>query len=285
MALWDLLGKSLSEPVWKLLGYSRSFTKLPYASQLFGDTPQETYARAVAARNDGYGAVKFGWGPIGANLKLDLEHFSAAREGLGKDRKLMVDFGQIFGEDVNSALARMKGLEEAEATWIEEPFHTYALAPYASLARSGTCVRTAGGEGAHHPAMARNLIDFGAVGFIQIDCGRIGGIGPAKQIADYARSKGVTYVNHTFTSHLALSASLQPFAGLADHEICEYPVALKPLAVELTANHLQRDSNGRIAAPDAPGLGMTVDTEALRKYLVEVDIKVRNESILPRAAL
>ena len=285
MALWDLLGKSLSEPVWKLLGYSRSFPKVPYASQLFGDSPGETYARAVAARKDGYSAIKFGWGPIGRNLKLDLEHFSAAREGLGRDRKLMVDFGQIFGEDVDSALARVKSLEEAEAVWIEEPFHTHALAQYASLAGSCTRIKLAGGEGAHHPAMARNLIDFGGVGFVQIDCGRIGGIGPAKQIADYANGKGVTYVNHTFTSHLALSASLQPFAGLADHEICEYPVALKSLAFELTANHLERDGNGRIRLPDAPGLGMNVDTDAIRKYLVDVDITVRNESLISKAVL
>ena len=62
--------------------------------------------------------------------------------------------------------------------------------------------------------MARQLIDYGKVAFVQIDCGRIGGIGPAKRVADYAVASGVTYVNHTFTSHLALCASLQPYAGL-----------------------------------------------------------------------
>ena len=81
--------------------------------------------------------------------------------------------------------------------------------------------------------MARHLIDYGGVGFVQIDCGRIGGIGPAKRVADYAVAKGVTYVNHTFTSHLALSASLQPYAGLADHRICEFPAAPKPLALRI----------------------------------------------------
>ena len=84
-------------------------------------------------------------------------------------------------------------------------------------------VKLAGGEGAHNVHMARHLIDYGGVGFVQIDCGRIGGIGPAKAIADYASHRGVTFVNHTFTSHLALSASLQPYAGLAEHRLCEYP--------------------------------------------------------------
>jgi len=65
IALWDLLGKCHNEPVWKLLGYRESFPKLPYASQLFGDTPDETYERAVTARKGNFRAVKFGWGPIG----------------------------------------------------------------------------------------------------------------------------------------------------------------------------------------------------------------------------
>lgn len=69
-------------------------------------------------------------------------------------------------------------------------------------------VRLAGGEASHNVYMARQLIDYGKVSFVQIDCGRIGGIGPAKEVADYAVAKGVTYVNHTFTSHLALAASL-----------------------------------------------------------------------------
>ena len=102
------------------------------------------------------------------------------------------------------------------------------LDAYASLSRKGS-VKLAGGEGAHNFYMAQHLIDYGRVGYIQVDCGRIGGIGPAKRVADYAVSKGVTFVNHTFTSHLALSASLQPYAGLRSDEICEYPFAPKPL--------------------------------------------------------
>src|SRR5690606_2042594 len=96
-------------------------------------------------------------------------------------------------------------------------------------------VRIAGGEAAHNIHMARHLMDYGKVDFIQIDCGRIGGIGPAKAVADLAAQRGVTYVNHTFTSHLALSASLQPFAGMAGDRICEFPAAPKPLALAFVA--------------------------------------------------
>jgi L-alanine-DL-glutamate epimerase-like enolase superfamily enzyme len=133
--------------------------------------------------------------------------------------------------------------------------------------------------------MARHTIAYGKVGFVQIDCGRIGGIGPARQIADYAVANGVTYVNHTFTSHLALSASIQPFAGLADHRICEYPVAPKAVAFELSADHITPDANGEIAVPDAPGVGIAVDPEGIRRYLVDVEISAKGRLLYRTPAL
>jgi L-alanine-DL-glutamate epimerase-like enolase superfamily enzyme len=92
-------------------------------------------------------------------------------------------------------------------------------------------------------------------------------------------------VNHTFTSHLALSASLQPFAGLAEHKICEYPTALKQLAVDLTTNHLCPDQNGEIKIPDAPGLGMTVNIAGLSPYLVDVEIVVQGNKLYKTPSL
>jgi L-alanine-DL-glutamate epimerase-like enolase superfamily enzyme len=278
MALWDLLGHAKQEPAWRLLGYRASTPKLAYASQLFGDTPAVTLAAARLARQRGFGAVKFGWGPIGrGGVAADADQFMAAREGLGEDAILLVDAGQVWGEDVQAAEARLPALQAARALWLEEPFHTHALDAYRELARLSPVVKIAGGEGAHHPAMARHLIDHGGVGFIQIDCGRIGGIAPALAVAGYAARRGVTFVNHTFTSHLALSASLQPYAGLAGHRLAEYPFAPKPLAWDFTRTHLVPDAAGQIAAPDAPGLGIDIDPKGIRKYLVEAEIKVKGD--------
>ena len=282
MALWDLLGKARGEPVWRLLGYPRAFNKTPYASQLFGNSPAETLAGGRSARAAGFRAVKFGWGPFGTGtLEADIEQLDAAREGLGPDGILLVDAGQIFGADLEAAARRLPALERNRATWLEEPFAAGALAAYAGLGKRTKAFRTAGGEAAHNSDMAEHLIDYGQVGFIQIDCGRIGGIGPAKRVADYAVARGVTYVNHTFTSHLALSASLQPYAGLADHRICEYPVQPRQLAVDLTQNHLVPDMSGELAIPEAPGLGITVDEAALARYRVEVEIKVDGRVLFP----
>jgi L-alanine-DL-glutamate epimerase-like enolase superfamily enzyme len=286
MALWDLLGRKRNAPVYELLGYNKAFPKLPYASQLFGDTPQETLAGCRRAREAGYRAVKCGWGPFGrGSLKDDRDHLQAAREGIGPDGTLLIDAGQIFREDVAAAAARIPLLEEVGTVWLEEPFLGGAYASYAALAAKSGKVRLAGGEASHNFHMAQQLIDYGKVGFVQIDCGRIGGIGPAKRAADYAAARGVTYVNHTFTSHLALCASLQPYAGLEGHRICEYPFAPKSVAWDMTETHLTPDANGEVNVPAAPGLGIAMSPSGMRNYLVEVEIGVKGRPIYRSPAI
>lgn len=278
IALWDLLGKKLETPVWGLLGYTRNFAKSPYASQLFGDTPEETFEKGRRSRAANYRAAKFGWGPFGrGSVEFDRAQLLAAREGLGQDGILLVDAGTVWGDNVGRAAAVLPALEEVRALWLEEPFVSGALSAYGALAKQCQTVKLAGGEGSHNAHSARAMIDHAGLGFAQIDTGRIGGIAPAKAVADYAVERGVTYVNHTFTTHLALSASLQPFAGLEHDVICEYPVEAKSLAVEMTKDQIARDANGEIRAPDAPGLGIEIDTAALQKYLVPCEIRVRGE--------
>jgi L-alanine-DL-glutamate epimerase-like enolase superfamily enzyme len=280
MALWDLLGRRLGEPVWRLLGYRRAFAKLPYASQLFGATPEETLAKGRTVRRAGYRAAKFGWGPFGTGSpRADRDQLMAAREGLGEDAILLVDAGTVWGADVERARATLPAVRECRALWLEEPFVSGAFDAYRALAAAAGGLRLAGGEGAHDYWLARAMIDHAAIGFVQIDAGRIGGISVAKRVADYAAAKGVTYVNHTFTSHLALSASLQPFAGLEGHEICEYPVEARALARAITREHLVPDAEGLLRLPDAPGLGVTVDREAIRPYLQEVEITVGGRTL------
>ena len=275
IAMWDLLGKAHDEPVYRLLGYEEAYPKTPYASLLFGDTPQETLEKARNVSRLGYGAAKFGWGPFGrGSLRDDVDHLMAIREGLGPEGTVLIDAGTVWGDDIEAASQRISALQECQAVWLEEPFHSGALDAYRRLATMCDGLKLAGGEGSHNYHMAKHMIDHAGIGFIQIDAGRVGGITSAKRVADTACAQGVTYVNHTFTSHLALSASLQPFAGLREHVICEYPVEAKPLAVEMTDEHLLPDPNGQILLPDAPGLGITPNLDAVSKYLVDVEIRV-----------
>ncbi len=278
VAMWDLMGQKHQAPVYELLGYQRAYPKTPYASQLFGDTAHATLEKARRVRRDGYRAAKFGWGPFGrGSMEADVDQVVAAREGLGPDGILLIDVGAVWGHDIEAARQRLPVLQQCDVTWLEEPFTSGALSAYRELASHSGGVRLAGGEGCHNFSMAQQMLDYAGLGYIQIDAGRIGGISVAKQVADEAYARGVTYVNHSFTSHLALSASLQPYAGLADHVICEYPVEPKSLAVELTREHLLRDAAGQIHLPEAPGLGVSPDPHAIQKYLQEVEIKVNGK--------
>ena len=280
IALWDLLGKKLNEPVYKLLGYNKAYPKLPYASQLFGDSPEDTFEKAKKATAAGFKAVKFGWGPFGKNgLGNDVAHLLAAREGVGPATYLMIDAGTAWNNNVAGAKERLTPLKKLDAYWLEEPFSNMELDAYKTLSATTPEIALAGGEGCNNFIQVKAMIQYAGLKFIQIDAGRIGGISVAKQVADLAQQSNITYVNHTFTSHLALSASLQPFAGIEKDNISEYSVELKPLARDISQAKILPDENGYIHVPEQPGLGISVDTKTLKKYLVDVEIKINGKQI------
>ena len=278
-ALWDLLGKRLDEPVWKLLGQKRMTPKRAYGSQLFGDTPQETLEKAQRQRANGFAAIKFGWGPFGhGEVATDADHLAAAREGLGEDGILLVDAGTVWIDDLEAATARLDALRATAATWLEEPFVSGALDAYKALSQRSGPVGIAGGEGAHEFFMARAMIDHGGLDFVQIDAGRMG-ISEARRVAEYAEAKDVRFVNHTFNSDLSLSASLQPFAGNAKDDICEYPVERKLVGESLVKDRIVRDADGMVCAPEEPGLGVEPDVHVISRFLIDVEIKVDGNMI------
>lgn len=93
--------------------------------------------------------------------------------------------------------------------------------------------------------------------------------------------RGALYVNHTYTSHLALSASLQAYAGLERQDLCEYPMDPSSLSWLICREHLEIDRAGEVKIPEAPGLGISVNFDALQKYIVELEIRI-GQSILYR---
>ncbi len=286
VALWDLLGKKVGEPVYRLLGYPKAFPKVAYASQLFGDDPQTTWRKAQQVVKAGFRAAKFGWGPYGrGTAKQDADQVHAARTGLGSACQLLVDAGTVWGDDIQAAEERLSALQECGAVWLEEPFVSGALAEYRELAAKSGKVKLAGGEGCHNLHQAKNMIDYAGLGYVQIDTGRVGGITTAKAVADYAARKGVQFVNHTFTTPLALSASIQPYAGLESHVLCEYPAEPSELARDFTTSRLGPDAQGRISLPEKPGLGLEPNLEHLKKFVLDVSILVNDNPVFRSSPL
>jgi L-alanine-DL-glutamate epimerase-like enolase superfamily enzyme len=277
IALWDLLGKRLGEPVWRLLDgpAARAGAKRPYASVLFGDTPEETRRLAERLRRDGFGAAKFGWGPLGKfGRERDIALVAAAREGLGPEATLLVDAGVVWGTDDATACARAADFAPFRPGWLEEPLAPDAVEAYARLRARRPPLPIAAGEGCGRLRDAEDLVHNGGVDFIQIDAGRIGGITPAHRVRRLAQERGIVYVNHTFKSHLSLAAALHVFAAVERFELLEYPAAGSALSRELTVETLARGSDGLVRLPERPGLGVTVSPAALATYLRPVRIEV-----------
>ena len=278
VAILDLLAKKNQVPIYEMIGYKKSHPKIAYASVLFGNTPQETLKIANEIKKQNFKAVKFGWQDFGLELNKDEEHLIAAREGLDKELMLMVDVGAIWGNNIEKALNRSKILKEANITWLEEPFYSDAFFEYSELSKKSS-LPLAGGESCHSVESAKNMMRYGKVNFIQIDAGIVGGILAGKEICDYAENNNVQYVNHTFTSHLQLSSSIQPYAGSTKSMLAEYPMQLKSLAWDITNNHILVNEQGEINLPDKIGHGMKINLDALKKYNVDVDIKIDSKKI------
>lgn len=277
LALWDLLGKHAQQPVYKLLDgpSAASFPKRPYASVLFGDTPDLTRQKAASLRKEGFTAAKFGWGPMGKSGRdNDVALVRAAREGMGDEATVLVDAGVVWGHDWQTALQRAADFAPFRPGWLEEPLFPDAVEDYRRLCTRKPAVPIAAGEGSGRYRDAEDLLLNGGVSFIQIDVGRVGGITAAHRVRKLAEEHHVTYVNHTFKSHLSLAASIHVFAAAERFEILEYVMGGSSLSRELTTSLLERGPDGRVRAPEKPGLGVEVNPAALRKYLQPVRIEI-----------
>ena len=281
IALWDIVGQKLGEPIYRLLDpQSQSHSKLPYASVLFGETPEETYQIAAQLREQGYRAAKFGWGPMGKfGEENDIALVRAAREGMGEDAQIMIDAGVVWDDDYETAYARTKQFAQFSPTWLEEPLAPDAIEAYMGLSKRNPPVPIAAGEGSGTYRMAEDLILHGGIQFVQIDVGRIGGITAAFRVRQLAEQHGVQYVNHTFKSHLSLAASLHVFATNESFDLLEYPAAGSELSQQLTVERLKVKSDGQVELTDMPGLGVHIDTETADAYLAPVQIQVGDDAI------
>lgn len=291
IALWDIIGKKFDKPVFSLLAelsntYSVPHPKLPYASVLFGDTPEDTFDIAKKLSEIGFRAAKFGWGPMGKiSEEYDIALVRAARDGMGTDVQIMIDAGVVWGSDYETAYNRAEVFAEFSPTWLEEPLAPDAIDAYMSLTTKNPRVPIAAGEGSSTYRMAEDIIVNGSIQFVQIDTGRIGGIFPSYQVCQLAEKHGRQYVNHTFKSHLSLAAALHVFATNPKFDLLEYPAAGSELSQQIIRKPFQIDSDGMVRVKELPGLGVEVDIEAIRPYLVPVQIVIGNDSVFEHSSL
>jgi L-rhamnonate dehydratase len=266
IALWDIKGKAEGKPVHELLGGAKREHVRAYASMLMPDTPDETAERVGALCDDGFTAVKLGWGPLGQDARRDVELAAAAKEAAG-DCEILIDAGLGYGADARTAIEVARELEQIGVFWLEEPFEPDEYEAYAELA-DAVEIRIAAGEQDTTRWGFRELIERGHVDLVQPDVTRCGGITEWLRIAELAREHGVETVPHAWKSGIIKAASLHCNAVIPDALFQEYCVADTPINQTLTHERLPVEEGGFIRVPTAPGIGVTLDDEVVARYRV-----------------
>lgn len=267
IALWDILGKATGQPVGRLLGGRYRERVRPYASILM-DQPAPLRDHLLAVKAQGFRAFKMGWGPFGrVSAQLDEAIVAAAREAIGPDCWLMVDAG---GSDAHWpgnykwALRTAQMLAQYNVYWFEEALKPDALDDYVALRRAAPLPIT-GGEVLTRRQAFQPWLQAGAFDIVQPDVTKVGGISEERKIGWMAEENGVQFIPHGWNTAIGLAADLQLASAFAHTDFVEYLTG-SPYIDEIVTTPWRLDTDGMLAIPDSPGLGIELDLEAVSKY-------------------
>ena len=267
IALWDILGKVTGQPVGRLLGGRYRERIRPYASLLM-DQPEPLVEHLQSIQAQGFRAFKMGWGPFGRVSKtLDERIVAAARDAIGDDAFLMVDAGGSdahWGNGYKWAMRTAEMLADYDVYWFEEALHPDALEDYVQLRRNSP-VPIAGGEVLTRRQSFQPWLQAGAFDIVQPDVTKVGGISEERRIGWMAQENGVRFIPHGWNTAVGLAADLHLSSAFANTDFVEY-ITGSPYIDELTVGGWQLDAEGMLAIPTTPGLGITMDLDAVEKY-------------------
>lgn len=269
IALWDVMGKLVGKPVFKLLG-GRTKEKIPvYYSKLYAGSIASMQAEAEEAMTNGYTAFKsrFGYGPQDgmAGMRENLKRVAALREVIGDDRDLMLEC--YMGWTVEYTRRILPQLAQYAPRWLEEPVIADDIAGYIELNAMGI-VPISGGEHEFSVMGCQNLIANKAVSILQYDTNRVGGITAAQKINAIAEAAQIPVIPHAGQMHnyhlsmaninCPLSEYFPMFDVEVGNELFYYIFDGDP---EATDGFLQLDDR-------TPGLGISISDKYLQHFEV-----------------
>jgi len=262
MALWDILGKAVGKPVHKLLGGSYCSDVRAYASMLMPESVPEVREAVRHYVAKGFTAVKLGYGPLGTDVRRDVELAAAAKEVAGRDVEVMIDIGH--GYTLKMAMQAAQEFEDIGIYWMEEPLPPEDMEGYQRLCGS-TSLRIAAGEQDAGRWTFRRLIWEACLDIIQPDISRVGGLTEAKRIAYMAHEANRLCVPHAFCTGVLVASCLHLIAAIPNSAFLEFSVTDSALRRELLIAPFQV-VKGRVAIPTKPGLGIEINPETVKTY-------------------
>jgi D-galactarolactone cycloisomerase len=267
IALWDIVGKALGQPVARLLGGVYRHRAMPYCSILM-EEPGPMRDAAQRARDAGFRALKIGWGPFGRrdDAKLDEAIVRSARDGFGEGR-LFVDAGAsdaYWPQQLKWAIRTSHMLGAYDVGWFEEALRPDALDDFVELRRQSP-VPIAGGEVLTRRQSFTPWLTRGAFDIVQPDATKVGGLSEQRRIAWMAQEFGVRYVGHGWNTAIGVAADLQIAAAMPNTEVVEF-IGGSAYVDGLLTEPLKLDSEGYLEIPMSPGIGVSLDPEKVAKY-------------------
>lgn len=257
IALWDLIGKSLGLPVYKLLGGAYRTSVPVYGSGLSGATVEERVKHAREYVRMGLKAIKLF---VGDDLDPAVEEVQAVRDAVGKEIRLMVDVQWLYS--VPGAIKLGRALERLDVFWLETPVTPEDLAGQAEVCAT-LDLAIASGECERSRYQFRDWLVRRAVDIVQPDVGRAGGITECHKIVTLAQTFNVPCALHLGVGLAGyIAASLQVAAATPNLLYVEYQPPMHELANRLIQSPFVLE-NGALHLPTSPGLGIDLKETAL----------------------
>jgi L-rhamnonate dehydratase len=266
IALWDIIGKATALPIYKLMGGGYRDKVRAYASTLFRSKPSAIEEACRHYVDQGFTAVKFGWGVFGQNTEADVALVEAARRALGNANDLLIDTGWYVHRTAGEAIGLVRRLEPFRPFFIEELLSPEDYDGYAQLADAVDTLIACGEQEATQWGF-HTLLQRGRVDIIQPDISRCGGFTAARKIVHLADLYNRLVIPHAWLSDLLTAASLHLNAFLHRSVFQEFNVTTGPLSREITKEPL-RLRDGYIDVPQGPGLGVEVDERAIERLRI-----------------
>jgi galactonate dehydratase len=271
-ALWDVTGKSLGAPVHKLLGGACRDKIRVYANGWSegAKTPSALVERASEVIEMGFTALKFDPipGPWRTFVSKDverqtIENVQAVRQAVGPDVDVLVEMHRRLAPTHAVRIAR--AIEEYQPFWYEEPVLAENIGALAAAKREIN-IPVVTGEELYTKFEFREVFEKSAADIINPDVCNVGGILELKEIAAMAEPYFVVVSPHNYNSTtVGLAATIQCSTCIPNFLITEYFVNLESFGQSIARNPFQVE-NGYIKVPDAPGLGIDLDEQALARY-------------------
>jgi D-galactarolactone cycloisomerase len=264
MALWDIKGKALGLPLYRVLGGASGPVPAYAGGFALGYAPPAAVAQeALGQVAAGYRAVKL---RLGDTLNRDKERAVALRSALGPDVALLADANCRYS--VDDVRAMLPVLAEAGAGWLEEPFPPYRDRAWRAAGLLASAVLPlAAGENRYTRYEFGAMIDAGAVSVIQPDLSRCGGITEALRIAALASAAGQPVCTHGCHTGLNFAASVHFLASIDNAWYFEADgSADNPLRTQACSASYELSGSGTVLPLEGPGLGVEVDEAFLRAH-------------------